>query len=60
MDKRWIEGISLLLNSWKAGVDDPLDGDAVDDMLEVLKVDINLFEGNITQKEADEYFDNRV
>ena len=60
MDKRWAEAISLLLNSWKGGTNYSLNKDEVADLVEVLAIDLNLTEGNITEKEAEEYFENRL
>jgi hypothetical protein len=40
-----------IIIAYRGEIDDPLDGDKVDDLCELLKIEINLHEGNITDKE---------
>lgn len=44
----WIEEI---IEEYKDGDNEPLDGDEVDDLVEILRTKINLHEGNITEEE---------
>lgn len=48
----WIEQLMPIINEYKDGnIEEPLDGDAVDDLCVIIKAKINLNEGNITEKE---------
>jgi hypothetical protein len=57
--KGWLE-LSLLeiLAEFKGGDDEPLDGDGVERVSEIIKAKLNLFEGNITQEEYDAILDS--
>ncbi len=47
--------LAEIILEYRGGYDDePLDGDGVDDLVEILRAKINLHEGNITQEEYDE------
>lgn len=46
-----------LLSLYKEGDKDPLDGDAVEELGELIKNALNFTEGNIT---LDEYYDNET
>ena len=43
--------IEQLINQYKGVDNEPLDGDEVDDLCEIIKAKINLNEGNITNRE---------
>ena len=43
-----------IIEIYKSGSDEPLDGDEVDKLIEHLRNQINLNEGNITQREYEE------
>jgi len=45
------EPLKSIIREYKEGSEEPLDGDEVDRLTEHLRNRINLFEGNITQKE---------
>jgi len=47
----WIKQIIPLINEYKCGSEDPLDGDEVDNLCNIIKAKINLHQGNITEKE---------
>lgn len=47
MDKH----IYKLIEEYKDGTTEPLDGDEVDRLCEIIKAKINLSEGNITEEE---------
>ena len=51
--KSWIEQLQPIIDEFKEGGDEPLDGDEVDALIEILRAKINLNEGNITQEEYD-------
>ncbi len=48
--------LSDIIEEYKGGddIEEPLDGDDVDDLVKIIKAKINLHEGNITQEEYDE------
>jgi len=46
--------LNSIIKDWKDGSDEPLDGDEVDILTEILRAKLNLIEGNITDKEYDE------
>lgn len=43
--------IYKLIEEYKDGTNEPLDGDEVDRLCEIIKAKINLNEGNITEQE---------
>ena len=43
--------IYKLIEEYKGGTNEPLDGDEVDRLCEIIKAKINLNEGNITEEE---------
>ena len=46
------EELNSILKKWKEGsVEEALDGDEVDRLIKVLKVQLNFIEGNITDEE---------
>ena len=47
----WIDYLQPIIDDWKDGIDEPLDGDDVDRLCKLIKVTINLNEGNITEQE---------
>jgi len=51
LDSKFYRAVNDLMKCYKVG-DEPLDGDEVDNMVEMLKNEINLLEGNITPNEA--------
>lgn len=40
-----------IITNFKNGDDEPLDGDEVEDLIDILRAKINLHEGNITEEE---------
>ena len=50
----WIEQLLPIITEYKDGSDEPLDGDDVDRLCEIIKTKINLHEGNITECEYGE------
>jgi len=53
MSDKFYQAVNDLMKCYKVG-DEPLDGDEVDNMVEMLKNEINLMEGNITLEEANQ------
>jgi hypothetical protein len=49
--KNWIEQLIPIINEYKDGDNEPLDGDEVDRLCFIIKLKINLHEGNITEEE---------
>jgi len=47
----WIEQLIPIIQEYKDGNDEPLDGDEVDNLLKIIGAKINLQEGNITEQE---------
>jgi hypothetical protein len=47
----WGEQLFPIIEEYKDGDEDALDGDAVDDIVEIIRAIINLQEGNITEEE---------
>lgn len=54
MKNNWIEQLLPIIEEYKDGFDEPLDGDEVDRLCEIIKAKINLQEGNITEEEYNE------
>ncbi len=52
-ESSWINQLIPIINEYKDGNDEPLDGDDVDDLCKIIKAEINLQEGNITDEEYD-------
>lgn len=50
----WIKQLEPIIKEWKDGDEEPLDGDSVDRLTEIIKAKINLLEGNITEEEYNE------
>ena len=46
----WIEQLTPIIVEYRDG-DEPLDGDEVDRLCDIIKAKINLQEGNITERE---------
>ncbi len=46
--------VNKIIKEYKGGVDEPLDGDEVDNLITIIKAKIDLHEGNITPKEYNE------
>ena len=56
----WIEQLLPIIIEYKDGNDaEPLDGDEVDNLCHIIKTKINLYEGNITEIEAEEHEQER-
>lgn len=54
----WIEMLRPILNEYKDGnLEEPLDGDGVDDLCRIIKAKINLHEGNLTNSEYEQILD---
>ena len=57
----WLElNLLEILNEYKDGTDEPLDGDSVERLTEIIKAKLNFFEGNITEKEYEKVLDNSI
>jgi len=55
---KWIDFLVPIINEYKEGsLDEPLDGDGVDDLCRIIKAKINLHEGNLTNSEYDQILD---
>ena len=50
----WIEYLLPIIEEYKDGNNEPLDGDEVDNLLKIIGAKINLQEGNITEQEYNE------
>lgn len=50
----WIDYLQFIIDDYKDGDTEPLDGDEVDDLVSIIKAKINLNEGNITEDEYNE------
>lgn len=50
----WIDYLQFIIDDYKDGDNEPLDGDEVDDLVSIIKAKINLNEGNITEDEYNE------
>lgn len=48
----WLDELQTIIDDWTEGVDEPLDGDDVDVLTEVIRSKLNFMQGNIT---LDEY-----
>ena len=44
-----------IIEEYNNGLDEPLDGDAVEDLVFILKTKINLHQGNITEREYEDF-----
>ena len=49
--ENWIKQLEPIIKEWKDGDEEPLDGDSVERLSEIIKAKINLSEGNITEEE---------
>ena len=47
-------GLQLIIDEYKRGSNEPLDGDDVDILVDILRNNINFIEGNITREEFEE------
>ena len=54
MKNTWIEQLLPIIEEYKDGDNETLDGDDVDRLVDILRVIINLHEGNITEEEYNE------
>lgn len=54
MKTTWTEQLLPIIEEYKDGDNEPLDGDDVDRLCEIIKAKINLQEGNITEEEYNE------
>ena len=50
----WIEQLIPIMKEYMDGDDEPMDGDAVDDLCVILRAKMNLHQGNITEAEYEE------
>lgn len=55
--KSWIKQLLPIIEEYKDGNNEPLDGDEVDDLIEIIRAKINLQEGNMTEEEYNEILD---
>ena len=56
--KKWIAQLLPILEEYKDGnLEEPLDGDGVDDLCRIIKAKINLHEGNLTNSEYEQILD---
>ena len=53
----WIEYLLPIIEEYKDGNNEPLDGDEVDTLCDIIKAKINLQEGNITEQEYNKLLD---
>lgn len=66
MDERlkyldWADHLGAILNDYKEGFgDEPLDGDGVDELTEIIRARLNLIEGNMTWDEYCEWEQRNV
>lgn len=58
--ENWIEQLLPIIEEYKDGDDEPLDGDDVDNLCRIIKAKINLQEGNITEEEYNFQIDNNI
>jgi hypothetical protein len=58
--KSWINKLLPIINEFKDGDDEPLDGDAVDVLVNIIRAKINLHEGNITEEEYNKILDGEI
>lgn len=57
--KNWIEQLLPIRNEFMDGcVDEPMDGDDVDELCKIIKAKLNLNEGNITEEEYNNILDS--
>ena len=49
--ENWIKQLEPIIKEWKGGDEEPLDGDSVERLSEIIEAMINLSEGNITEEE---------
>ena len=52
----WIKQLLPIIEEFRDG-DEPLDGDEVDKLVDIIRAKINLNEGNITQEEYEQELD---
>lgn len=52
--ENWIKQLLPIIEEYKDGNNEPLYGDEVDDLIEIIRAKINLQEGNITEGEYNE------
>ncbi len=52
-DFNWYNELERILIDYKEDWEEPLDGDEVDTLIEILRAKLNLIEGNITEEEYD-------
>ena len=57
--KSWIEQLLPIIDEYKDGDDEALDGDEVDRLCDIIKAKINLHQGNITEEEYESLIDIR-
>lgn len=54
----WIKQLQPIIDEFKEGnIGEPLDGDDVDRLVNIIRDKINLHEGNMTQEEYDNIID---
>jgi hypothetical protein len=58
--KSWINQLLPIINEFKDGDDEPLDGDAVEVLVNIIRAKINLHEGNITEEEYNKILDGEI
>ena len=51
MELQFQEELNQIIKKYKEGSEEPLDGDEVDKLTEHIRNQLNLIEGNITEKE---------
>lgn len=52
--ENWIDQLLPIIDEYKDGSDEPLDGDSVSKLSKIIEAKINLQEGNITEEEYDQ------
>jgi hypothetical protein len=57
--EKWIDYLIPIINDYKDGSDEPLDGDGVDDLCRIIRAKIDLHEGNLTEEEYEAILDGQ-
>lgn len=55
--ENWINQLQPIIDEYKDGDDEALDGDGVDRLCDIIKAKINLHEGNLTEAEYNDILD---
>ena len=58
--ENWINQLQPIIDEYKDGDDEALDGDEVDRLCDIIKAKINLHEGNLTEAEYNDILDGII